>query len=105
MVGWQLQILGNLGIPIVALLVMTFELFESVLILARRPILSDENLRGLGSPRVLEVVEYFEGASLGDSTVILLVGLPVRLIPQAELGSILVDEEGDLLLSMPPNRD
>ena len=70
MVGWQLQILGNLGIPIVALLVMTLELFESVLILACRPILSDEHLGGLGSPWVLKVVEYFEGASLGDCTIV-----------------------------------
>lgn len=70
MVGWQLQILGYLGIPIVALLVMTFELFESVLILACGPILSDEHLGRLGSPRVLQVVEYFEGASLRDRTIV-----------------------------------
>jgi hypothetical protein len=105
LVGWQLQILSYLGIPIVALLVMTFELFESVLILACWPVLSDEHLGRLGSPRVLKVVEYFKGASLGDSTVVWFVGLPVRLIPQAELGSILVDEEGDLLLAMSANGD
>lgn len=84
---------------------MTFELFESVLILACRTILGDEHLRSLSSPWVLKVVEYFEGASLGDCTVVWLVSLPVRLIPQAELGSILVNEEGDLLLAMSANGD
>jgi hypothetical protein len=101
----QLQILGYLGIPIVALLVVAFELFESVLILACRPILSDEHLGGLCPPRVLKVLEYFEGASLRDCTVVWLVSPPVRLIPQAKLGSILVDEEGDLLLAMSANGD
>ena len=34
LVGWQLQVLSYLCVTIVTLLVMTFELFESVLILA-----------------------------------------------------------------------
>ena len=56
---------------------MAFELFESVLILASRPVLRDEDLRGLGSLRVLQVVEDFEGASLGDRAIVGLIGLPV----------------------------
>ena len=77
MVGWQLQVLSYLCVTIVTLLVMTFELFESVLILASRPVLRDEDLRGLGSLRVLQVVEDFEGASLGDRAIVGLIGLPV----------------------------
>ena len=105
MVGWQLQILSYLCVTIVALLVMTFELFESVLILASRPVLRDEDLGGLGSLGVLQVVEDFKGTSLRDRAIVRLIGLPVLLISKAELGSILVDEEGDRLLAMPADRD
>ena len=77
LVGRQLQVLGYLCVAIVALLVVTFELFESVLILACRPVLGDEDLGGLGSVWVLQVLEDFKGTSLGDRAIVGLIGLPV----------------------------